>query len=558
MHRVAEGMDRAPAPAEWLITGRIATLSGEAGFGWAESVAIDHGVVVGVGRATDVARFRGARTRHWALPDTQVVMPGITDAHLHLVSASLAASQLDLGGAKSLEDALGALADAHRSRTDSGDADGWLLGHGWSMDLFGGWPTAEDLDRVCPDRPVALWAHDHHARWVSVAALARAGITASTPDPEGGSIRRDAGGRPTGVLHEHAATLVDGAIPRPDAEAVAEAIVGYAPVLHALGVTGAHDPGELLDDPNAAAGPWLFAEMAADGRLPLRVAGSIREGQLGRAIDWGMRSGRRVGRYRDGWLKLFADGSLGSRSAALLEPYERNDPGGPPVGGPRGMLLQPADVLRDLASRAAAANIAVQIHGIGDAAVRVALDTLAQIPVHPDGVHHRVEHAQLVHPDDVPRFAELGIVASVQPCHRLSDAPAQRSAWGERATWTFPLRGLDNTGALIALGTDAPVELPDPWRNLAAAIGAADASVEQVLPLSRAIRAATVDPARSIGSKLEGRLVPGSPADLIVVPADPFRDPAPNPGSFFGLHVLATLIDGEIVYEDRTFDPREG
>ena len=158
------------------------------------------------------------------------------------------------------------------------------------------------------------------------------------------------------------------------------AILAYAPVLHALGVTGAHDPGELLDDPDAAAGPWLFAAMAADGRLPLRVAGSIREGQLSRAIDWGLRSGRRVGRYRDGWLKLFADGSLGSRSAALLEPYEADDPGGPPVGGSRGMLLQSAEALRALATRAAGANIAVQIHGIGDAAVRAALDTLAGLP----------------------------------------------------------------------------------------------------------------------------------------------------------------------------------
>ena len=181
--------------------------------------------------------------------------------------------------------------------------------------------------------------------------------------------------------------------------------------------------------------------------------------------------------------------------------------------------FSPHDVLRALANRAAGANIAVQIHGIGDAAVRTALDTLAELPPHPDGVRHRVEHAQLVHPDDLARFAALGVAASVQPCHRLSDAPAQRAAWGARAEWTFPLRDLDRSGALIAFGTDAPVESPDPWRNLAAAIGAAEGSERQTLPLWRAIRAATVDPARSIGSELEGRLVPGSPADLIVVPA---------------------------------------
>ena len=392
---------RAEAPVDLLIRGRIATLSGETGFGWDEAIAIDRGVVVVAGRASDLESLAGPGTRRWVLPDTQVVMPGITDAHLHLASASLAATQLDLGAATGMDDALRLLADAHRSRADSGDAYGWLLGHGWSMDRLGRWPTADDLEGVAPGRPIALWAHDHHGRWISRAALERGGITGTTPDPEGGSIRRDSAGRPTGVLHEHAATLVDCAIPRPSGHEVAEAILAYAPELQALGVTGAHDPGELIDDTDAAAGPWLFAAMAADGRLPLRVAGSIREGQLSRAIDWGLRSGRRVGRYRDGWLKLFADGSLGSRSAALLAPYEPDDTGGPPVGGSRGMLLQSSAALRALASRAAGANIAVQIHGIGDAAVRAALDTLAELPRHPDGVRHRVEHAQLVHPDDL-------------------------------------------------------------------------------------------------------------------------------------------------------------
>ena len=550
-------VETARAPVDLVISGRIATLSGETGFGWVEAIAVDRGVVVAAGRAGDLEALTGPGTRRWTLPDTQVVMPGITDAHLHLVSASLAATQLDLGPATGMDESLHLVAAAHRSRADGGDADGWLLGHGWSMDRLGRWPTADDLERAAPGRPIALWAHDHHARWISRAALDRAAIDAATTDPEGGSIRHEADGQPTGVLHEHAATLVDRVIPRPSGDEVAEAILRYAPLLHALGVTGAHDPGELLDDPDAAAGPWLFAAMAADGRLPLRVAGSIREGQLGRAIDWGLRSGRRVGRYRDGWLKLFADGSLGSRSAALLEPYEADDPGGPPVGGPRGMLLQSAETLRAVATRAADSNIAVQIHGIGDAAVRAALDTLSGLPRHPDGVRHRVEHAQLVEPGDVARFAALGVAASVQPCHRLSDAPAQRAAWGARADWTFPLQTLHRLGAIVAFGTDAPVESPDPWRNLAAALGAAGASENQTLPMWRAIRAATVDPARSIGSELEGRLVPGSPADLIVVPAEPFSQATPRPDSLFGLRPLATLIDGEVVHCARDFGPKE-
>ena len=255
-------MERTKAPVKLLISGRIATLSAETGFGWEQAIAIDRGVVVATGRASDLESLAGPGTRRWALPDAQVVMPGITDAHLHLVSASFAATQLDLGSAAGMDDALSLIAGAHRSRLDSGDADSWLLGHGWSMDRLGRWPTADDLERVAPGRPIALWAHDHHARWISLAAMERARITAATPDPEGGSIRRDGDGKPTGVLHEHAATLVDRAIPRPSGDDVAQAIVAYAPLLHSLGVTGAHDPGELLDDPNAAAGPWLFAAMA--------------------------------------------------------------------------------------------------------------------------------------------------------------------------------------------------------------------------------------------------------------------------------------------------------
>lgn len=557
-----------------VILGLIATLAGDNGFGLVGGIAIADGRVVAAGPAVEIEPLIGPATRVWRLPRRQMAIPGITDAHLHLVAAALAATQLDLSGVLGRDATLAAIRAAHRERSAAGDSGGWLLGHGWSMDRFGGWPTAQDLETAAPGRRIALWAHDHHARWVSVAGLHAAGIDARTAAPPGGQTRLDAAGGPSGILHEGAATLVDPAIPMPSAAAVEGAVVAYARELAALGVTGAQDPGLLVDDPDAVVGPWLYAGMEERGTLPMRVVASIREGQLGRAAGWGMRSGRAVGRYRDGWLKLFADGSLGSRSAALLEAYEPTDRAGPPVGGPRGMPLRSQAELSASAEAARAAGIATQIHAIGDAAVRGALSVLAGIAAPEDGVHHRIEHAQLVHPEDVPRFVAVGVAASVQPCHLCSDAEAEVAAWGERAANSFPLRSLDAAGALIPLGTDAPVESADPWRNLAAAVARRDVAwpsergsfhAEEAIPVWRALRAACLDPALSAGASDEGRLISGSRADLLVVPCDGVLagDRVRVPGgvvldadgaTLAATRPLATLIDGEIVYRSVDFD----
>ncbi len=556
-----------------LILGRVASLGGSSAFGWVDGIAIARGRVVAMGSASELGARAGLRTEVWHLPPDVAVVPGITDAHLHLTTGALAASQLDLSGVEGPEATLARIRDAHLAMADRGEADGWLLGHGWSLDRLGGWLTGDDLERVAPGRPIALWAHDHHTRWVSRAAMSAACITAAATDPPGGMIRRGDAGVPTGMLHEGAATLVDGAIPEPSAAIVEAALAAYAGILASLGVTGVHDPGQLVDDAESRLGPWLYRDLAERGALPLRVAASIRERQLERALAWGMRTGRGTsdqgdtggsqGRYRDGWLKLFADGSLGSRSAALLEPYERDDPAGPAVGGPSGMLLRPPKELSLLAGLAIAAGIAVQIHAIGDAAVRSALDVLGGLP-RPAGPRHRVEHAQLIDPADVPRFAELGVAASVQPCHLCSDASIARLAWGDRAANAFPLRDLDAVGALIPFGTDAPVEPPDPWRGLGAAVSRADPAwppgeiplnADQALPVWRALRAACLDPAQSLGVADEGHLTPGARADLLVVPIRGLEEPGRCGADLASIRPLATLIDGEIVFRSSGFDP---
>lgn len=560
--------------ADLIITGRVATLAGDAGFGWQHGIAIAAGRVLAVGDPADLDAFVGRGTRRWQLTDEQVVMPGITDAHLHLLTLVLAEQHIDLTGTN-LDEALAAIGARHRQLTDAGDRDGWLLGHGWSLHAFDGWPDVEMLESVAPNRPVALSSHDHHTRWVSRRALEMAGIGIRSVNPGGGLVRRDDNGRATGILHEVASTLVDPAIPSPAADDLAPALGRVAAQLAGLGLTGCHDPGELTADSDIERGPVFYASLAARGQLPLRVHSSVRAPQLDRAIEFGLFSGQvvqpeakgdpilddRAARYRMGWLKLFADGSLGSRSAALLAPYDDANTN-PPTGGPTGMVLTDAEELAELITRAGAAGISGQVHAIGDAAVRTALDVFARVPhaayagkQGSPGLMRRIEHAQLVDPSDMARFGALGVAASLQPVHLRSDAGTARKAWGERSENAFPLRALIDGGAIIPLGTDAPVEPADPWPGIAVAVARRDpfkiddqlTGAHHAISLDRAIRAACLDPAVVAGEPLLGRLMPGCRADVVVVSSEGFREPF-DAAALAQTRPLATLIDGEIVH----------
>jgi hypothetical protein len=549
--------------AERVITGRIATLRGEAGFGWVEALALEGGRVLAAGGRAEVERLAGPGTLRWDLPESMAVMPSFTDAHIHCAAAALAAGEPDLTGLDG-DAVVATIGAVHRELLERGDEDGWLLGHGWTFPALGAHPEAAWLDEAAPGRPVALWAHDHHSRWLSARAIQVGGL-AATGDPPSGRIERDEDGRPTGVMYEAAAGLIDAFIPTPAAADVDWALGAYARTLAELGVTSVHDPGGVAPDPQLRGGPVIYREMAQAGRLPLRVMASVREDQLERAIEIGFRTGQRVegderDRYRDGWLKLFSDGALGSRTAALLAPYEPDDPAGPPPGGPMGMPVRSREQLAEAAGRAAEAGIASEIHAIGDGAVRTVLDVIEALPaVH--GAMHRVEHAQLIDPADMPRFVAAGIPASVQPGHLLSDARAMRTSWGARSAYAFPLATLAASGALLPFGTDAPVESADPWPGLAAAVtrrgpGWADADVfqpEQAIGLDRALRGACLDGPRSAHLSDQGHLDVGARADLLVVPATIFDEPTDADG-LATTRPLATLLDGEVIHRRPEFD----
>ena len=545
-------------PPELLVVGRIATLAGDRGPGWVEALAVRAGRVVAAGSVGDVEALAGRATRRLQLAPDEAAIPGLTDAHLHLASAALARQAVDLAGVGTVEDLIEQVRAFAARHPDPG---AWIEGGGWDADALGRWPTADDLERAAPGRRATLWAHDHHALLASARAIAEAEIDDARGDPAGGVIRRDALGRATGVLHETAAQLVAARVPPPDERFLARAIDALAQELVGLGIVAVHDPGGLAPAGGLGGPIAAYRALAADGRLPLRVHASVRAEQLDAAISEGLRSGNPLGpdplgRLRLGWLKTFADGSLGSRTAALLEPLDPLPGEPPPPNGGYGVWLAPPDALREQARGAAASGIAMQIHGIGDAAVRAALDALAGT-VGATALMPRVEHAQLVALEDIPRFAALGIAASMQPVHVRSDAAKARRLWGARAEARgYALAAIARTGAVVAAGTDAPVEPVDPWPGVACAVtraapewapGTPAFGPRNALDLWASLRAWCVGPAVTAGESGRGRLTVGQLADLVVLPASALAEPVETDGALWHARPRLVLVDGRAV-----------
>ncbi len=547
-------------PLDALITGRIATFAGDSGFGWVEAIGIRAGRIAFAGSQVDLETRADPHTQRITLEPGEVAIPGLTDSHLHLAQAAMATGQVDLSDASTLAEGLARIRAAHASLSDP---DSWLEGHGWDSDRWGGWPTAADLEGVAPGRRCAIWAHDHHALLASRTALLTSGVDRTTPDPPGGVIRRDPDGEPEGVLYEAAARLVSVHVPQIAIAELEAALIVVSHQLVALGVVAVHDPGRLAPDPEMGWSFPAYTHLSETGRLPVRVLASLRDDALEAALAGGLESGLPLGgdpagRARVGWMKCFADGSLGSRTAALLADIEPEADRPLPPDRRRGLWLTEPSRLAELVGRAAAGGIATQIHAIGDAAVRVALDTLAAtaatVPLMP-----RLEHVQLLDPSDRGKFAAYGIAASVQPVHLGTDASQARMLWGERAersgyTWA----SIAETGAVLAFGTDAPVESFDPWPGIALAVRREDArwpagtppyAPEQALTLDRALRAACLDPALSARESDRGRLTVGQRADLVIIPAAALDEPVEPGGALATARPSLVLMDGRVVYE---------
>jgi predicted amidohydrolase YtcJ len=487
--------------------------------------------------------LRGPRTRVIDLAGRAVV-PGFVDAHIHFGQFALARQQVDLDTAASLENGLALIAAANR-RHEHGT---WLHGRGWDRNRWGRLPTASDLDRAVGQRAAALSSHDGHSLWLSSAALQAVGIRAETPDPPGGLIERDESGQPTGVLFENAQDLVRRRIPEPGDEELRSAIRAALPLAAAAGLTGIHN----LEDRRSRR---AFEALESAGELSLRVYHGIARAELREARQRGLRTGAGSDWVRIGPVKLFADGALGSRTAHLLEPYEgRTD-------AYRGVATLQPDEIADHMRLAADAELDLAVHAIGDAAVRTVLDAFERTRrTHPPLGQRmlRIEHAQLVHPDDVPRFAQLGAIASMQPIHATADWRTADAHWGRRARHGYAWRDLQQAGAVLAFGTDAPVERLEPLNNLYAATTRIDAGgepaqgwyPEQCLSLEDAVRAYTLGSALAERAhNRRGSLAAGKDADLVVLSPDPFPRPAE---ALRETRIVMTVVGGRVAFEAGT------
>ena len=479
----------------------------------------------------------------------RTMIPGLIDAHLHVMQVGFAALTLDLSETKSLAEAqakIRVFAAAHPDRA-------WIVGRGWNQETWGlrdeagrgRFPTAAELDAAVPGRPVWLERVDGHAGWGNSAALAAAGVTATTKDPAGGRIERLAGGKPAGVLVDDAMQLVDRMVPPPRPDDRDLAFDTAQRLLLARGLTAVADMGTSIED-------WQTFRRAGDlGRLRLRVM-SYAAGIEAMALIGGPGPTPWLydDRLRMGGLKLYADGALGSRGALLKAPYAD-------APQTRGIARTGETQLKNLMSRAAMDNFQLAIHAIGDAANAEALAAIEDLGATYKGDRRwRIEHAQIVDPVDIPRFGKLGVIASMQPIHQVSDRTMAEARLGPaRLAGAYAWKSLAAGGARLAFGSDAPVELPDPFAGMAAALTREDDKGQPFggwQPQERIDRAAALAGYTTgaawagFAERKFGRLAPGLRADFVLIDVDPLLA---APAALRQARVIETWIGGEKVFE---------
>jgi predicted amidohydrolase YtcJ len=467
-------------------------------------------------------------------------MPGLTDAHGHLYGLGLSLDTVNVIGAPSYADVIARVRD-RAQRAAPGE---WILGRGWDQNRWPDkqFPTAAPLDAAVADHPVWIRRVDGHAGIANTAAMRAAGITAATPDPEGGRLLRDAAGNPTGVFIDAAMHLIDSKVPEPSAELRKSRVLAAAQKIAENGLTEMHDAGAEQATITA------IQQLIDEHKFPIRVYLMLTdEASL---LDAWLTHKPLIG-YGDHLtvraVKMYADGALGSRGAAMLAPYS-DDPSN------SGLLVTRPEHMLEVARRARAAGYQVNTHAIGDRGVRNVLDTYEQAGATPAD-RFRVEHFQIVAPSDFPRLAQHGIIASMQPTHATSDMPwAEARVGPERIKGAYAWRTVLNSGARLALGSDFPVEDVNPFFGLYSAVTRQDQSGNppggwypgQKLTLPEAIRGFTSDTAfAAFEESSRGTIEPGKLADLTIVEGNLYSAPQ---SQLFATKVRYTVVGGEPVY----------
>jgi predicted amidohydrolase YtcJ len=539
-----------------LLNARIYTVSSR--HPWAEALAVRGDKILAVGTIEDMEPFRSLSTK---IIDAQkhVVLPGFEDCHVHFMDGSLGLTRVDLNEASTVAE-IQARVKAYAA---SHPGEPWIQGMGWTYPTFApsGLPDKKILDDVVPDRPVYLVAFDGHSSWANSKALAAAGIKRDTPDPPNGKIVRDSKGEATGALLESAGDLVGKAAPEPSREQRLAALRVGIREANKDGITRVDSAGqdfEYLD---------LYDELRRKDQLTLRFyiayfldPPELKPEQL-QTIEAASR------KYRDGWIsagavKMMLDGVVEAHTAAMLEPYSDD----PTLSGKLFWDPQRYDqAVIDLDRR----ELQIFTHAIGDKAVRTALDAydLAQKSNHSEDNRPRIEHIEIISPEDVPRFAKLGVVASMQPLHANPDDDTlkiwARNAGPERAKHAWVWNTIRKTGGDIAFGSDWPVVTINPWYGLQTAVTRQTRDGQppdgflpaQRLAVEEAVRAYTLGAAyAAFREKSEGSLEPGKLADLIMISQDIFRV---NPDQIYKTEVFLTMVGGKVVYQSPAWKPVE-
>ncbi len=524
---------------------------------WAEAVACAHGRIMAVSSNEDILGLADRATRRIDAGG-RLVLPGLTDAHVHFLQYAIRRQEVSLFGVRDFQEVRRRV----RQAVEKAEPGQWVQGWGWDENLWDMQPTAALLDDIAPDTPVLLARMDMHTWWVNSAVMKLAGITRETPDLPESRIERDESGQPTGLLREwNAIRLVEPHLPNPSSATLQGWLKEAIAECHHLGLTGIHDQRVQREGRQTFR---LFQALHRQGELNLRVHMNIAAEHLAEAATLGLQPGFGDERLWIGHLKAFADGTLGSRTAWMLEPFEGESDN-------YGLVVTSTETLNELAIRAKRAGFPMSVHAIGDRAVREVLDVFCEQPafeqgsrgagaqggeiISPVALPHRIEHVQTIHPDDLPRLSQAGVVASVQPVHLLTDWPVANKNWGRRARYTYAFRSLLNHGTRLALGSDAPVAPLNPMLGIYAAVARQDERgepaggwyPEERLTVAEAIEGYTMGPAYLSGKQaVQGSVTPGKWADLVMLSQDLFEV---SPDEIPVTKAEMTIFEGQVVYQ---------
>jgi predicted amidohydrolase YtcJ len=540
----------ASAPDLILLNGNIRTLDDQRP--QARALAVKAGRIMAVGDNDEMSALADSNTERVDL-NGRLGIPGLMDSHFHFYDWAMGRQQLDLAHVQSLDELLEQVALAAGRLPQ----EKWILGQGWNES---DWPEhtmprRDHLDAIAPAHPVALWRCDLHLVSVNSRALELAGIDETTPDPPEGVIEKDSTGRPTGILRELAPNLVKSVIPAPDVDELVAAMRDGIAHLHTLGLTALHDV-RLMGGLEGAPALKAWQLLNEKGKLDLRCWVSLAGERLEEAIALGLRTGLGDERLRIGHLKYFADGGMGARTAWMLEPY---------LDAECGMPLGSMTNLGQKIAAAEKAGLAVIVHAIGDRANReviTMLEELARLRSEakeqsfvPPMLPHRIEHTQMIRPEDIQRLAKLKVAACVQPHNMILDINMIDESVGPRGRWTYAYKEMIDAGILVLLSSDAPVCDPSPLVGIHAAVTrqrrdgtpAGGWYPEQRIRVIDAVRGYTTAPAAFYGqSKEMGTLTPGKKADMTVLDRDIFQV---DPSEIADAGVEMTIFDGRIVYQ---------